>query len=109
MEKPIFTITTSETNKVYKIYLNGNVEGFDEDIHISNLVPSIISREQALVKYNLLIDMVKQQSNFIEKQGWEVENFYSSKEPKSIDDGVLQGKKLYSFNTVHKSSTTSDI
>ena len=71
MEKPIFIITTSETNKTYKIYLNGTVEGFDEDVHISNFVPSIISREQAIVKHNLLIDMVNQQSSFIKEHGWE--------------------------------------
>lgn len=108
MENPIFIIKTSETNKTYKIYLDGNVEGFDEDVYISNFVPSIISREQAIIKHNLLVDMVNQQSKFIENNGWNTGYFYSTKELKSIFDGSLQGEKLYSFNTVHKASIVSD-
>ena len=109
MEKPIFIITGKDTGKAYKIYLNGNVEGFDEDVHISNYIPSIFLRELAIVKHNLLVDVVNQQSEFIENQGWDVDHFYSSKERKSISDGVLQGEKLYSCKTVHKSNTISEL
>lgn len=108
MGKPIFTITTSKTNKTYNIYLDGHVEGFDEDISISNFVPSLLSTERAKAQNNLLINMINQQRKFIQDCGFSAERLYSSKEDKSISDGVAQGEKLYSFKTVHKSKTTSD-
>lgn len=95
MEDPIFTIKTEETNKEYKIYLDGMVEGFGEKVHIVNRIPSTISTEVAHTEHDILLSMAKALSKLIKDYCWSTETFYSNTESKSLHSDSEQANILY--------------
>ena len=108
MEKPIFTITGKETNKVYKIYLNGKVTGFDEDVSIFNQIPSSMNWEVSTMKEKIFHSIVKKLSEVITDFGFGVENFYSVNSERALKSSEEQSKLSkpnFSLRTVQSSKT----
>jgi len=111
MEKPIFTITGNETGKKYKIYLNGDVEGFDEDVSIFNQIPSTMSSDTTLRQEDLINRLFKKLQDLTEEYGYSKDYFFLSNPErtfKSVDEHSVLAKPNFSIRTVQCSKAKED-
>ena len=106
MKESIFKITTKDSNKVYDIYLNGNVKGFDEDISIFNQIPSSMNWEVSTMKEKIFHSIVKRLGEVITDFGFDVETFYSVNSDRALKSSEEQSKLSkpnFSLRTVQSS------
>jgi len=103
---PIFEITTLETGKHIKIYLDGRVEGFGEEISIFNLIPSVWNGKAVRAKHDILLAASKSLAKIITDDGWKIETFYSDVESKSFNSSGEQDETLYSVKETFFSSAS---
>ena len=109
--KPIFKITGKDSGKVYKIYLNGNVEGFDEDVAIFNQIPSIMGNDAEIRVRQIFVDALTNLGKTMENFGYKPEYFYSVNENTisevSSSHSVLESPN-FSIASVQSSSAKED-
>ena len=112
MTKPIFTITGKESGKIYKIYLNGTVEGFDEDVSIFNQIPTYMSKEVHTNRVGDLHKLVEKISEYIDYFPCEkLEDYFSVNRKASsysVDEHSLLSKPNFSIRTVECSKAKED-
>jgi len=105
MNKPIFKVTCENTNKVYKIYEDGKVEGFGENIRIQNYIPSRMIDQENALKHDILLHLTKNLADTISEFGFTPENIYSNYDSTPFRSfGQLQGVKAYTLFTTLGSS-----
>ncbi len=105
---PIFTIKTLESNKTYKIYLDGRVEGFGEKVKIFNRIPTVCSSKRVMSNYDILLGTAKAFAKVIKDNGWQIETFYSDTESKSLHSDSEQEEILYKGSAIIFSPSSSE-
>jgi len=97
---PIFTIEAIESDKTYKIYLDGRVEGFGEKIKIHNRIPMVCGQKENMNEHDVFLSMSKAFSDVIENFGWQTETFYSNTKSKSLHLSGEQEETLYRGSSI---------
>ena len=105
---PIFTIATLETNKTYKIYLDGRVEGFGEKVKIYNRIPMVCDQKMVMSDYDIFLSVSRALAKVIENFGWQIDTFYSDVKSKSLHSSEEQGETVYRGSSIIFSSASSD-
>ena len=106
---PIFEIQTLDTGKNIKIYLDGRVDGFGEEIKVFNLIPAVCDSKRARSNHDILLNTAKALAKVITDNGWDLNTFYSDTELKSFaSSGEHSDTKYFVKRTFFSSSSSPE-